>query len=378
MARSNYGDATLRDIPLYSNAVYYPNWRIYKNKPPSSLKLGYVSHVFYAFAWLKPDGTVYLSDEWADEKMPVDGTNGCLRAFTQLRYQYPQLKVILSIGGGGAGSQHFATVTANPVALARFVETAKGLVDRFGLNGLDIDWEHPSNPQEGANYLNLLASLRAQLPTPQYFLFSALPAGRWALQNINLAHAQYYLDAINLMAYDFSGPWCQQSGHQSQLFAPDKPHNDAACLSGNSAVTYLLAQNIPSYKIFLGVPVYGRGFPGTNGVGQSKKCPTKTTANGPSDDGGGEEGCTYDYCDLPLPGAAEQHDTAVGGAAFCVDFRQNAGFITYDSPISVQQKALFVRDKRLGGLFYWHIASDSEQTSRSLVATGYNVMHGLC
>lgn len=38
-------------VPYFANAVYYPNWRIYKQQPPSSLRLGFVSHVFYAFAW---------------------------------------------------------------------------------------------------------------------------------------------------------------------------------------------------------------------------------------------------------------------------------------------------------------------------------------
>ena len=33
------------------NAVYYPNWKVYKGLPPSSLNLRYVTHVFYAFAW---------------------------------------------------------------------------------------------------------------------------------------------------------------------------------------------------------------------------------------------------------------------------------------------------------------------------------------
>jgi hypothetical protein len=39
------------EVPLYTNAAYYPNWRIYKKQPPSSLRLGFISHVFYAFAW---------------------------------------------------------------------------------------------------------------------------------------------------------------------------------------------------------------------------------------------------------------------------------------------------------------------------------------
>lgn len=36
-------------VRVYINAAYYPNWRVYRNQPPSSLKLGVLSHVFYAF-----------------------------------------------------------------------------------------------------------------------------------------------------------------------------------------------------------------------------------------------------------------------------------------------------------------------------------------
>lgn len=33
----------------YINAVYYPNWRIYKQLPPSKLQVNNITHVFYAF-----------------------------------------------------------------------------------------------------------------------------------------------------------------------------------------------------------------------------------------------------------------------------------------------------------------------------------------
>ncbi len=34
----------------FVNAVYYPNWRVYKGQTPNNLNLESVSHVFYAFA----------------------------------------------------------------------------------------------------------------------------------------------------------------------------------------------------------------------------------------------------------------------------------------------------------------------------------------
>ena len=36
----------------FVNAVYYPNWRVHRKQPPSSLNLEYVSHIYYAFARL--------------------------------------------------------------------------------------------------------------------------------------------------------------------------------------------------------------------------------------------------------------------------------------------------------------------------------------
>lgn len=53
-SHSNPPSQPRSEVPLYANAIYYPNWRIYRQQPPSSLRLGFVSHVFYAFAWYFP------------------------------------------------------------------------------------------------------------------------------------------------------------------------------------------------------------------------------------------------------------------------------------------------------------------------------------
>lgn len=56
-----------------------------------------------------------------------------------------------------------------------------------------VDWEHPSDPEQGRNFLALLAAIRIHLPDERYLLTAALPAGQWALQNIDLYKAQDYL-----------------------------------------------------------------------------------------------------------------------------------------------------------------------------------------
>lgn len=50
------------EMPFFLNAAYYPNWRIYQKQPPSSLRLGFVSHVFYAFAWYTDHAPVSMDN----------------------------------------------------------------------------------------------------------------------------------------------------------------------------------------------------------------------------------------------------------------------------------------------------------------------------
>ena len=187
-----------------------------------------------------------------------------------------------------------------------------------------------------------------------------MPAGTWALQHIDLRQASIYLDLINLMAYDFSGPWLDATGHQAQLFTPQRPHNDAARVSGHSAVTYMRSRGVPAEKILLGIPAYGRSFTGAFNIAQ------QYTGHG------GEEG-TFEYHNLPRPEAQEYVDAQVG-AAYCVG--GDGGFVTYDNPQTVQMKATYVTQNQLGGLFYWTGTADAK-SPRSLVETGYNALHDL-
>lgn len=77
------------------------------------------------------------ADEYADLQIEVDGKLGCLAAFVSLRAQFPQLKIILSIGGGGEGSANFAAVAAGATSRVAFAKCAKEFVERFELNGID-------------------------------------------------------------------------------------------------------------------------------------------------------------------------------------------------------------------------------------------------
>ena len=86
------------------------------------------------------------------------------------------------------------------------LSTCPNREDRRLLTGLVV-WEYPGSPQQGSDLLALLAAIRIHLPEDRYLLTAALPAAKGVLENLDLRRCAEYLDSVNLMAYDFFGPW---------------------------------------------------------------------------------------------------------------------------------------------------------------------------
>lgn len=245
----------------------------------------------------------------------------------------------------------------SPALRERFADACVALVNRYELDGIDIDWEHPSSHALGGAYYQLLLLLRAKLPRPRYILTSALLAGEWALQYIPLAESAAVLDLFNLMAYDFTGPWTARSGHHARLYSP---RGDPKETSADAAVKYMQSRGVPSDKILLGIPAFGRSFLGASDVDQ------------PYHGHGGQEG-TFEFRDLPRPGATE-HVDLVEGAAYCVG--GDGGFVSYDNVQTVRMKGAYVRDRGLAGCFFWHGVGDLQGAGKEgLIETAFRALH---
>ena len=159
------------------------------------------------------------------------------------------------------------------------------------------------------------------------------------------------------MAYDFAGPWTPSSGHHAPLYAP------RGSPSANAGVQYCIGQGVPASKLLLGIPAYGRCFVGCDAPGQPHDSARSCSA--------GEDG-VFEFRDLPRPGAREVVDEGAV-AAYCV--APDAGFVSYDSPATVERKARFVKQEGLGGLFYWTGTGDKARED-GLVYAGYMGLHG--
>jgi len=63
-------------------------------------------------------------------------------SFLALKRKNPSVKLLASVGGGGAGTASFSPMASNPSSRSNFVSNCVALTDQ-GFDGIDIDWEFP-------------------------------------------------------------------------------------------------------------------------------------------------------------------------------------------------------------------------------------------
>ncbi|CAI4216351.1 unnamed protein product [Parascedosporium putredinis] len=253
----------------------------------------------------------------------------------------------------------------------KFASSAVRLVADWGFDGLDIDWEYPQDAVEAENLVKLLQTCREALDAYSaehaggyHFLITvACPAGAQNYNTLLLEAMDPLLDAWHLMAYDYAGAWDSTTGHQANVY-PD-PNNAAATkFSTEVAINAYLQRGIPADKLMMGIPLYGRSFMNTQGMGM----PYSGIGPGSIEDG------IWLYKDLPRPGAQEVWDDVVS-AAYSYD-GSSQELVTYDTITSTSRKAEWLIEKGLGGAVFWE-ASGDRKGSDSLVTTLANTMISL-
>jgi chitinase len=127
---------------------------------------------------------------------------------------------------------------------------------------------------QATNMVQLLQAVRGGLDAygqllnpPYHFLLTvACPAGFSNYQKLHVADMDQYLDFWNFMAYDDAGNWSTVTANQANLFLSS--NNLASTpFDTQTGIDYYISKGIPANKIVLGMPVYGRSFNATSGLG---------------------------------------------------------------------------------------------------------------
>jgi chitinase len=361
---------------------YYPRYAIEDGFYPKNLvtkgTASHLTHINFAFANIVGNkcASFNTADDYttkvsaANSVSGVADTSGSLAGtfhqFQELKAKYPSLKIIVSIGGGSVNPSVIASA-ANASNRAAFVQSCINMYIKgnFGggitgagiFDGFDIDWEFPASATDRSNFTGLLSEFRSQLDAvkPGYTLSIAGPNGQWAWQYIDLVTVQKYLTFVNIMTYDYAGPWNNETGLVSPLY---RSSNDPSPTdNGSSSVEGYEAAGMPASKLTFGVPFYGYEW--------------GNVAN--HDNGLFEPGSPANQgANATTIVAAEpkfkQYRDSISQSPYLFD---GSHFWTYEDTTSIKFKMAYVKNQQLAGVMIWNLEQDlSDGTLFNAVASG--------
>ncbi|KAH7363535.1 chitinase [Plectosphaerella cucumerina] len=315
-----------------------------------------------------------LSAAWTESG---ENAYGCIKQLFVLKKSNRGLKTLLSIGGW-TFSANFAAVASTDAGRSTFATSSVVLMRDWGFDGIDIDWEYPKDAEEAESLALLLAAVRAKLdeyasqhaPGYRFLLTMAAPAGKAHYEKLDLKRLSGLVDTFYLMGYDYAGPFASHAAHQANLYT-NAAKSTTTPFSTNAAIAAYLEAGVPASQIVLGMPLFGRAFQNTAGLGE----PFCGVGRGSWDDGTMDDSGAWDYKALPQPGAAVMYDeTAV--ASFSYDAEARA-LISYDTPRTVKRKVAYITEKGLGGSMFWE-ASGDRTDGDSLITTSFEALGACC
>ena len=292
--------------------------------------------------------------------------NGCVyyapdcvsEEFKRIRKENADCKLVLSIGGWGAGG--FSEAAADEEGREKFALTAVEIIKKYELDGLDIDWEYPCISTAGIaatyddreNFTKLIKTSREIMDKElgkDKMLTIAAGAGEYFINSTNMREVEKYLDYVQLMTYDLRGGYHIITGHHTNLLDDKK---DILQASAKKAAACFEKAGVPRDKLILGAAYYSRMWKGVpdreNGLHQMAET---TGGYGPSY---GE--LVKDY--INKNGYKRYFDEEARAPWL---FNGDT-FISYDDEESCKEKAEYVVKNGLGGIMFWEYRLDETRT----------------
>ena len=331
-----------------------------------------LTHIFYAFGKLGPDGRAALGDPCLDigvcDSIPAVYPGGNFAELRKLKARFPHLKLLVSLGGW-TGSARFSDAALTDSTRRLFAESAIDVFIRqsSGLfDGIDVDWEFPvsggergniERPEDKANFTLLLAEMRRQLDAEgqkdrrHYELSIAASAGPRGFANIEAKRIGELLDFICVMTYDYHAG-SRQAHYNSPLYAAEGDPTPAFNI--DSTMRRFLDAGVPASKLLVGIPYYGRAYSVTSKVNNGLFQPSSGQPAGWR--GGDGDWRTLSKTRLVDPAYVRHWDPAAR-VPFLFDSASGT-WVSYDDPQSVREKVRYVREHGLGGVFIWELGGD--------------------
>ena len=362
---------------------YLASWGVRtKGASIARLPAKHLTHIFYAFALIAPNGSVSLGDRCIDVGACGKGgqlprvAGGNFRELRRLKARYPHLKLTISIGGW-AGSARFSDAALTDSTRRRFAGSAIDLFIRRWpglLDGIDIDWEFPvqgglkgnvERPEDKQNFTLLLAELRRELDAQgrkdnrHYELTIAASARPSEIANLELGKIVELLDFINVMTYDY-----HTGGSIAHFNAPLYPaaNDPTPELTVDASMRAFRQGGAPPEKLLVGIPFFARAYGGVANVNGGFLQPAPRPPTNWRDSDG-------DWRRLAVTRLRDPRYTRHWEASARVPWLYDStsgNWISYDDPESVRAKVEYMRDQGLGGVIIWELGGDDGRLMRAI------------
>ena len=348
----------------YKMVGYYAAWGVYSRQFfITGIDVSRLTHLNYAFANINSNGDCMMGDDWADPKS--------FDLLKDMKKKNPHLKTLLSVGGW-TWSSRFSDIALTPASRAKFARTAAQLMRDHGFDGIDIDWEFPVQGGAGnmvhraedvQNYPLLMQAIRNEIGRSKLLTMAVTP-NPYYHKYLKLTDLSNICDWINLMAYDYNGPWpgCYKSNFNAPLFRARGDPGDPE-FNIHASVESLLEGGLPRHQLVMGLSFYGRGFanvePGPKGDGLYQPYSGRPFGTWPDefDQGSG----VFDYYDL--------RDNYIGKSDWQTHYSDDAEaawlyspsrkvMVGYDDPTTIWAKCSYVVSRGLGGAMIWDHSMD--------------------
>lgn len=334
-----------------------------------------------------------LHQIWLSPKVEAD-----LAKIPALRKQNPNLKVLLSVGGWGA--RGFSSAAATPETRQIFIDSAEQIVKKYGLDGIDLDWEYPVNgawglvdstPADKDNFTAILKELRERFGKEKLVTIAVAASAESPKSWIDVKAIAPSLDYINLMTYDMA--YGTQYFNSNLYDSKEWPTVAAADkYSADFVVNNYLAAGLKASQMNLGIGFYGRVPKRTvePGIDWTKPDAQKNPVTQPSfspTEVALFKSLGYDltkdtyvkYNDIvskllndPQKRFTQHWDDEAKVPWLSIKSAKGDPLfaISYENPRSVAIKGEYIKSKGLAGAMFWEFgADDNNQLARTLADT---------
>jgi GH18 family chitinase/sugar lactone lactonase YvrE len=298
-------------------------------------------------------------------------------------------KALIGIGGDdesgpgdqGKGATVGFQVSTEPANQATFISNIVALMQKYGFDGVDINWEQIRNPQDNSDFTTFIANLRAALNaiSPNLLLTMAPETQQNGGRPDLLAQVYQDLNQINIQTYQMSGPYCGWVTWYNSPLNPegDFPGTTEALPSITGAVAAYTALGIPEGKLAMGIQFDGevwKGGQGTSTGGATKPLQSwaneSNCGNNPAAPSTGIVTYTSLVPLLTTAGYTNNFDSSADQSWLSYDpsgtgttNEANDEFISYDSPTSLAKKGTDLSagpgvGGSLGGAFMFELSGD--------------------